>query len=167
MPNGIFYTCIVPNWIGHWVVDDRWMVHFLILRCLHRRPSHFLTLQPPKTIEPLDTATKEEEKYEKKTHKIQSWMVGRVHAINLKIFIRWVVVYPEQISMTKTMTMGTRKKMYQQWRHYNGITPSKNVLFAYTIVMNRTHINISIESIRWPVCTLNDIVNTHSIHLNN
>lgn len=62
---------------------------------------------------------------------------------------------------------GDEKKMYQQWRHYNGITPSKNVLFAYTIVMNRTHINISIESIRWPVCTLNDIVNTHSIHLNN
>lgn len=54
-PNDKFCMCIVPNWIYRPTMENLWMAHFLILRCLHRRPFRFLTLRPPNIIDRLDT----------------------------------------------------------------------------------------------------------------
>lgn len=49
------------------------MVHFLILQYLHRRPFHFSTLRPQRTIELLDTEKKKEERTREREIGISVW----------------------------------------------------------------------------------------------
>lgn len=55
MPNDKSYTYIAPSYVCHSAADDLWTVHFLLLRCLHRRQFHSSMLRPLNTIELLDT----------------------------------------------------------------------------------------------------------------
>lgn len=70
MPNGIFCRCIVPNCIYHSAMDCRWMAHFLILRCPHRHPFHFLTLQQRKIVAQLDTRISDETEITNVSHDV-------------------------------------------------------------------------------------------------